>query len=424
MRYLSLFSGIEAASCAWEPMGWTPVAFAEIEPFPCSLLAQRWPGVPNLGDVRGITRESLEALGPIDVVIGGSPCQDLSVAGKRAGLAGDRSGLFNEQVRIWHDARSVCGTRWMVWENVPGVFSSHGGRDFAAVVGALAGCEFPVPADGWGSEGVALGRNGLVEWAVLDAERFGLPMQGRRVFAVLDAGDWHGRPPVLLDCSAGCEHRPALAGIPRVDASGLAKRQTMPERGRCWTVHDGAGLRFLTPEEVEVCLGFPAGWTDFNVRAVPLDRSSGEHGAPGVAKEWPARMVPFVRERQRARAPGTETEPARSSRVELADALQDDAGGMGRDARGAGERLRDLPRADGAASNGPRPRDGEGARDSVPPVQRDAARAGLLAASGRRARLPAPLTPDGPRYRALGNSMAVPVIAWIGRRIERAHNEG
>lgn len=65
MRYLSLFSGIEAASCAWEPMGWTPVAFAEIEPFPCSLLAQRWPGVPNLGDVRGITRESLEALGPI-----------------------------------------------------------------------------------------------------------------------------------------------------------------------------------------------------------------------------------------------------------------------------------------------------------------------------------------------------------------------
>ena len=83
MRYLSLFSGIEAASTAWEPLGWTPVAFAEIDAFPCELLRQRWPHVPNLGDVSAITAEQIAELGSIDVVIFGSPCQDLSVAGKR-----------------------------------------------------------------------------------------------------------------------------------------------------------------------------------------------------------------------------------------------------------------------------------------------------------------------------------------------------
>lgn len=88
MRFLSLFSGIEAASVALEPLGWTAVAFAEIEPAPCAILAAHYPHVPNLGDVTAITAEQIAALGPIDVVIGGSQCQDLSVAGKRAGLTG------------------------------------------------------------------------------------------------------------------------------------------------------------------------------------------------------------------------------------------------------------------------------------------------------------------------------------------------
>ena len=89
MRYLSLFSGIEAATVAWEQLGWEPVAFAEFEDFPKAVLAHHYPSVPDLGDVTQITREQIRALGHIDIVVGGSPCQDLSVAGKRAGLRND-----------------------------------------------------------------------------------------------------------------------------------------------------------------------------------------------------------------------------------------------------------------------------------------------------------------------------------------------
>ena len=199
MNYLSLFSGMEAAHLAWSPLGWACVGVAEIEPAPRALLRARMPHVRNLGNVAEITDEDVRALGPIDVVIGGSPCQDLSVAGKRAGLAGARSSLFHEQLRIFHAARALCSARWLVWEHVPGAFSSNKGRDFAVVVGALAGCDMPVPRKGWGSEGVALGDNGLVEWSVLDAQWFGVAQRRRRVFAVLDTGDWASRPPVLLE---------------------------------------------------------------------------------------------------------------------------------------------------------------------------------------------------------------------------------
>jgi DNA (cytosine-5)-methyltransferase 1 len=199
MRYLSLFSGIEAATVAWHTLGWEPVGFAEIEPFPCATLAHHYPNVPNLGSVTEITDEQIAALGPIDLVVGGSPCQDLSVAGKRNGLAGERSGLFHEQIRIFNAARLLCGARWLLWENVPGAFSSNQGRDFAVVAGSMAGCSLDVPGDGWGTEGVALGEAGLVEWSVLDAQWFGVAQRRRRVFAVLDTGDWAGRPPVLLE---------------------------------------------------------------------------------------------------------------------------------------------------------------------------------------------------------------------------------
>lgn len=199
MNFLSLFSGIEAASVALEPLGWRAVAFAEIEPAPCRVLAAHFPNVPNLGDVTKITDEQIAALGPIDIVIGGSPCQDLSVAGKRAGLDGERSALFHEQVRIYRAARTLCGARWLWWENVPGAFTSHRGRDFAVVVSTLAGCTVHVPSGGWGKEGIALGPNGLVEWCVLDAQWFGLAQRRERVFAVLDTGNWASRPPVLLE---------------------------------------------------------------------------------------------------------------------------------------------------------------------------------------------------------------------------------
>lgn len=182
MRYLSLFSGIEAATVAWEQLGWEPVAFAEFEDFPKAVLAHHYPNVPDLGDVTKITKEQIIALGHIDIVVGGSPCQDLSIAGKRAGMRHDdgsttRSGLFDEQIRIFEIAREYCGARYCLWENVPGAFSSNSGLDFAYVLGSMVGGSIPVPTDGWKNSGVAVSNDGrrLVEWRVLDAQYFGVP---------------------------------------------------------------------------------------------------------------------------------------------------------------------------------------------------------------------------------------------------------
>ena len=123
MRFISLFSGIEAASVAAEPLGWEPVCFCEIDAFPSAVLAHHYPDVPNLGDITKVDwKEVMREHGPVDVVVGGSPCQSFSVAGKREGLAG-ASGLMFEYIR----AISEIMPKYWVWENVPGALSSSGG---------------------------------------------------------------------------------------------------------------------------------------------------------------------------------------------------------------------------------------------------------------------------------------------------------
>lgn len=197
MRVLSLFSGIDAVSVAWKPLGWEVVAFSEIEPFPCKVLAHHYPDVPNLGDITKITESDIQALGHIDLVVFGSPCQDLSIAGIRKGLDGNRSGLFFTAIQIvrWSKAR------FALWENVPGAFSSNKGNDFAAVVREMGRSSVSptVPSAGWGTEGVALGEKALVEWATLDAQWFGVAQRRRRCFALADFGNWQDRPPILLE---------------------------------------------------------------------------------------------------------------------------------------------------------------------------------------------------------------------------------
>lgn len=135
MRYLSVCSGIEATSCAWKPIGWEAVAFSEIDSFPCRVLQQRFPNVPNLGDMTRVNGGDYR--GTIDLLVGGTPCQDFSVAGKRAGLDGARSGLAREFTRL---IREVL-PRWVVWENVPRAFSTHSGRDFGTLLGTLSEIE-------------------------------------------------------------------------------------------------------------------------------------------------------------------------------------------------------------------------------------------------------------------------------------------
>ena len=128
--YGSVFSGIEAATVAWHRLAWQPAFFSEIDPFCCALLAHHYPGVANLGD---INRHEDWPNATVDLIVGGSPCQDFSVAGRREGLGGARGRL----TLVYLDVLRRLKPRWVVWENVPGVLSSHGGRDFGAFLGEL-----------------------------------------------------------------------------------------------------------------------------------------------------------------------------------------------------------------------------------------------------------------------------------------------
>ena len=235
MRYLSLFSGIEACTVAWHPLGWKPVAFAEWDDFPKAVLKHHWPDVPDLDDVMKITAEDLEKLGPFELLVGGSPCQDLSVAGKRAGLRNEdgsltRSGLFDHQMRIFELAREINGCRFCLWENVPGALSSNEGQDFAYVLGTMVQGDVPVPRDGWGNSGVCLSENGdrIVEWRVLDAQYMGVPQRRRRIFALVDSGAWWSRPPILFE-PKGLSWNPVTGGTPPQGITGRAYEGADPD---------------------------------------------------------------------------------------------------------------------------------------------------------------------------------------------------
>lgn len=176
LRYLSACSGVEAATLAWAPLGWEPVAFSEIAPFPCAVLAARWPSVPNVGDMAGIRKEDW-GHGGFDLLVGGTPCQGFSLAGRREGLADGRSGLALEFARIIRE----FGPRWVVWENVPGALSTHHGADFRAFIDAIQDLGY-----------------GLC-WRVLDSSRCGVAQRRRRIFLVGHLGDWRPATAALLD---------------------------------------------------------------------------------------------------------------------------------------------------------------------------------------------------------------------------------
>jgi len=204
VRYVSFFSGVEMASLAWQPLGWELVAVAEVDPFACAVLDHHHPDVPNLGDVSKITEDRIAELGFFDLIVMGFPCQDVSVAGTRKGLMNDdgtptRTGLFFDAMRLVRAAHARCGTRWLVGENVPGLYSNNAGRDFGAVVGEIVGCTFDVPREGWQDTGAAAGPRGMVEWCCLDSQWRSLAQRRERVFFVADFGDWTDRSPILLE---------------------------------------------------------------------------------------------------------------------------------------------------------------------------------------------------------------------------------
>ena len=188
-RYGSVCSGIEAASVAWEPLGWRPAFFSEIDPFPRAVLAHRFPEVPCHGDFTTIGGGDY---GAIDLLVGGTPCQSFSVAGLRGGLGDDRGNLALEYLRLADRKRP----RWLVWENVPGVLSSNGGRDFGAILGGMVEL-------GYGFAYRVLN----AQYVRVDGLERAVPQRRRRVFVVGYLGDWRRAAAVLFE-------RESLSGHP------------------------------------------------------------------------------------------------------------------------------------------------------------------------------------------------------------------
>ena len=238
MNYGSICSGVEAATLAWAPLGWKAVFFAEVEPFPAAVLQQRFGAtrpkrpllpsdaedtiertqricwnkqisrlheegtIPNLGDFTQITKEDYGE--PIDLLVGGTPCQSYSIAGLRRGLADPRGNLALEFVKLAYRS----GVRWTVWENVPGVLSSGAGKDFASFLSLLCGWEVSVPDGGWRNCGVVIPAPGCfgLAWRILDAQYTrtpefprAVPQRRRRIFVIGYLGSWQNPAAVLFD---------------------------------------------------------------------------------------------------------------------------------------------------------------------------------------------------------------------------------
>lgn len=233
IRYLSLFSGIEAASVAWESLGWQCVGVAEIEPFANAALAHHYPDVSNLGSVvdlrdRLLAGDDVAGLlsNPPDLIVGGSPCQAWSVAGSRKGLSDPRGQLTLVYAEIIHAIRP----EFIVWENVPGVLSAKD-NGFGHLLGSLAGHGEPIPVlpghKRWSNAGVVAGPETALAWRVLDAQHFGVPQRRRRVFLVGCSAASGRDPSEILFERQGVHGNPPPRGKARKDiAPTLASRAT------------------------------------------------------------------------------------------------------------------------------------------------------------------------------------------------------
>ena len=422
MRFGSVCSGIEAASVAWHPLGWESAWLSEIEPFPCAVLKHHYPDVPNLGDMTKFKEWQIES--NVDVLVGGTPCQSFSVAGLRKGLDDPRGNLMLTYLAIAKQYRP----RWLVWENVPGLLSSSDGRDFGSFLGGLAIC-------GYG-----------FAYRVLDAQYFGVAQRRKRVFVVGYLGDWRPAAAVLFE-------RESLRGNP------APSRQKGERIAPCVT--NGAPFSRTGNERVEAEAMVVA---DCGVElSGPLSaRDYKDAGTDGMNK-ISAKMIPVIHETVGALCADThpgaysgqdaytgrlipqpvavyENHPSDSRVTELGDISSTVRARWG---TGGGN----LPMVSqptyaiqgaGATSQSSQ---GSGWNEEVQFTLNTLDVHGVAQSVAVRRLTPiecerlqgfpdnytdikpkGKATPDGPRYKALGNSMAVPVMAWIGKRIQEVEN--
>lgn len=345
MRYLSVCSGIEAASVAWHPLGWEPAAFCEIEAFPSALLKERYPDVPNYGDFTRLTQPDhpVRSAG-IDLLVGGTPCQAFSVAGLRRGLADPRGGLTLEFVRLAQCLRP----KWIVWENVPGVLSQDGGRAFGAFLGALGELGY-----GWAYRVLD------AQYARVDGYPHAVPQRRRRVFVVGCVGGDASRAAAVLLEPEGVRGDPPTRRATRQDAATDAAGGV--DVAGCLQHRDSKGVDSDTkPGHI-----LPVASTYAKTHK-PMSHTDAEGWSP---QDHSPTITYWPRDRSDA---GTDVAVVQTISVRRLTPTEC-------------ERLQGFP--DGWTQ---------------------------IAWKGK----PLSECPDGPRYRALGNSMAVNVMRWIGRRIE------
>jgi DNA (cytosine-5)-methyltransferase 1 len=357
MNYLSVCSGIEAATVAWHDMGWKAVGYSEIEKFPSQLLAHHYPNVTNYGDMTKFKEWNINE--PVNLLVGGTPCQSFSVAGLRRGLEDPRGNLMLTYLAMADHFKP----KWLLWENVPGVLSSNGGHDFAALLQGMAEL-------GYG-----------FAYRVLDAQHFGVPQRRRRVFVVGCLGDWRSAAKVLFESeslrgnitpsrSEGQEIANCLAKSPASHSSYNPAGTLLARDYKGIDSYDYSKMAVTWPAEIASTLNASFG------SKLGLENQHINSGAP--------LFVPTT---------VYETHPMDSRVKEMGDVCQTVTTRWGTDGG-------NIP----LAENNMRVR-------RLTPMECE-----------RLQGFPdnytnTPTSSDSTRYKALGNSMAVPVMKWIGERI-------
>jgi DNA (cytosine-5)-methyltransferase 1 len=380
MNYISFCSGIEAATVAWHPLGWTPVAFCEIDKFASRVLANHYPDVPNLGDFTTVDWSQYSA----DICVGGTPCQAFSVAGLRNSLSDERGNLTLEFVR----AINIIRPHTVVWENVPGVLSTSDNA-FGCFLAALVGCDEPIVFEqGWPNSGVVDGPDRRAAWRILDAQYFGLAQRRKRVFVVANSGDLPHPAEILLEWEGLRRDSPPSRETGERTAGTIAARTR--GGGGLGTDFEAAGG--LQP--VAMCLN-GGGMNRIDAESETFITHSLRADGFDASEDGTVPGVPLV--------------PVTTLAI-----------------RGRGDQSNLEYRTDGTANalltpNGGRAGIGVGAIQQAMAVRRLLPEECEALQGFCRGFTNIPGAADGPRYKALGNSMAVPVMAWIGRRIKEAY---
>lgn len=420
MIYGSICSGIEAATVAWEPLGWKAAWFSEIEAFPSAVLAERWPEVVNLGDMTKIAAavRAGEVQAP-DVMVGGTPCQAFSIAGLRNGLADARGQLTLSYVELANaidDKRIERGEEEaiFVWENVPGVLTSHDNA-FGCFLAGLAGESRELEPSGgkWTHSGCVYGPQRTIAWIVKDAQYFGVAQRRKRVFVVASARKGFDPGQVLFE-SEGVRRDTPPSREPQTAVADLTARGV----GTCGADDNQAQAGHL--------LAFGGGNTGGNIDVAAYLTAKGQR----IDFEVETFAVSFA-ENSRGEI------RYQNGDGSITGALSTGGGKPGQGIPAICIQHASIGRHDNA---GPQ---GKGWQEDVAFTMDSRASADAVQFGAQVRRLmpvecerlqgfpdnhtliswrgkEAAECPDGPRYRAIGNSMAVPVMRWIGKRIAAA----